>query len=500
MRKKLLIRNTWVSFINQGVTIICGFILPRLILQQYGSQVNGLVASISQFLSFISLLELGMGSVVKSSLYEPLASKDYDGISKVVVSTSKFFRKIAFVLVVYTIILAFCLPFGVGENFDFFFTASLVFIISISTFAQYYFGMSNQLLLNADQKNYIPTLTNCWTLVLNTLMSAVLIKLGVSIQMVKLAASLIYVIRPMVLQAYVNKNYKLNLKITYEEEPIKQKWNGMAQHLAFVVLNNTDIIVLTVCSTLVNVSIYTVYHNVTNGVYKVISSLSVGIAAMLGNVLYSESKETLQKIFAEVEWFFHVVTVFLFTVTGILILPFVKVYTTGVQDAQYTLSLFALLMTLAQAVYSIRTPYQTIVYTAGHYKQTQTSSIIEMLMNIAISVVLVFKWGIIGVAIGTLVALFYRTMFFVFYLRKNILSRNLVYFFKNIGIDLLEVICTLTVCQLLFRGLYENVNGWYSLITFAIIISIVCGIVCLIINMIFCRNEMNSLVKKLLSK
>ena len=53
-RKIRLVRNTFSSLAFQVVTVICGFILPRLILKYYGSETNGLVSSIQQFLQIIA--------------------------------------------------------------------------------------------------------------------------------------------------------------------------------------------------------------------------------------------------------------------------------------------------------------------------------------------------------------------------------------------------------------------------------------------------------------
>ena len=58
MKNKLLAKNTLASLISQVTTLICGFILPRIFLKYYGSEVNGLVSSITQFLGVISFLEL----------------------------------------------------------------------------------------------------------------------------------------------------------------------------------------------------------------------------------------------------------------------------------------------------------------------------------------------------------------------------------------------------------------------------------------------------------
>ena len=70
MNKK---KNLFTSFLFQVITIISGLILPRIIIGTFGSALNGLIASITQFLSFISLLEGGLGAVVLADLYRPIA-------------------------------------------------------------------------------------------------------------------------------------------------------------------------------------------------------------------------------------------------------------------------------------------------------------------------------------------------------------------------------------------------------------------------------------------
>ena len=56
------------ALIYQIVNIIYGLILPNLYLTHYGSEVNGLVSSIAQYLGLISFCELGIGAVVQSAL------------------------------------------------------------------------------------------------------------------------------------------------------------------------------------------------------------------------------------------------------------------------------------------------------------------------------------------------------------------------------------------------------------------------------------------------
>ncbi len=87
---KQLSLNILISILNQLVIIVCGFILPRVLLESFGSTVNGLVTSIRQFLNFITFLEMGIGVVISSSLYEPLFKQDTEKVSAIIVSSKRF--------------------------------------------------------------------------------------------------------------------------------------------------------------------------------------------------------------------------------------------------------------------------------------------------------------------------------------------------------------------------------------------------------------------------
>ena len=138
----------------------------------------------------------------------------------------------------------------------------MILTISISTFAQYYFGIVNRILLTADQRGYIQYITQTIAVICNTIACYILIALGCRIQIVKLATSIIYLIQPFAIYIYVRGHYQIDKKIKYDKEPIAQKWNGIAQHVAAVILDGTDTVVLTLFSTLSNVSIYSVYFMV----------------------------------------------------------------------------------------------------------------------------------------------------------------------------------------------------------------------------------------------
>lgn len=441
-RNKKLLLNVSTGLLKQLIVIICGFILPRYMILYYGSSVNGLVSSITHFLGFIALLELGIGPVIQANLYEPLAKKDNEQISKVIISSEKFFRGIAYIFLIYIVTLIFVFPNFINTEYNFWFTTSLLLIISISTFAQYYFGATYQLLLNADQKSYVQTTMQIVTVVLNTVFAVILMKCGASIQLVKLLTAAIYVLRPIGQIIYVKKNYSINKKYILTEEPIKQKWNGFSQHLSSVICANVDVVVLSLFSTLANVSIYSVYFNVTNGVTAIIMTAATGLEAYFGNMLAKNEKNILLESFKKIEWIIHTGVTLIFTITAITLVPFISVYTNGINDANYIVPTFGVILTLAYAMQCLRVPYFRIIKAAGHFKQTQNGSFISAGLNVIISVLLVFKLGLVGIALGTLVAMLYHTCYFVWYLKKNILNRPLRYFIYYLISDTLIYLIT----------------------------------------------------------
>ena len=491
-REKKLKYNTVSAFINQIITIMHGFVLPRFYLQYYGSTIYGLSSSITQFLSVVTLMEMGIGAVVQSALYEPLAKKDKKRISEIVISAEGFFRKIALAFLIYTIVLMFIYPNYIQNVETWWFESSLIAIIAISSLAEYFLGMTYKLLLMADQRSYITLTAQSTAIVLNFVVCIILMHLGASIHLVKLSAVLVMLLRPIVQSFYVHKNYNIDRNFRPVDEPIKQKWNGVAQHLAYYVTNNTDTMVLSLFSTLENVSIYTVYNMITNGIRQLILTLSTGIQAMFGNMLVNREFETLNCRFKKFEWQIHTIVVIVFSCVGVLIVPFVSVYTNGINDANYYQPVFAILLTFANAVYCIRLPYNIVVLAAGHYKQTQASAIIEMLINVIVSIVLVFKFGLIGVAIGTLIALGYRTVYLAVYLCNNILKYSIMDFLKNVGVDFL---CVMLIILLTYPMKLSELS-YVCWVILALQVFVTVLLVVIIVNLIFNRHYMLEVMKR----
>lgn len=491
MRSKKAILNIIWSLILQGVTVICGFIIPRCIIGSYGSNVNGLVSSITQFLGYIVLLESGFGPVVKSALYKPIANKDKKTIENILRSAEKFFRVIAVVFIVYLVVLAFVYPLIINTEFNFVYTMSLVLIISISTLAEYFFGMTYKLYLQADQKTYITSIIQIVGSVLNTIAIIILIRFGATIHIVKLVSGFIFVLRPIVQNIYVKKKYNINLKETDNNYELKQKWDGLAQHIASVIHDNTDVTILTIFTNMIEVSVYSIYYLVVKGIKSLIQAFTGGIDASFGDMIAKNEHEQLNKSFSTYELFYFTITTIVYICTMLLIVPFVRVYTNGITDADYIRPVFGWLLVISEFVWSIRLPYSSITLAAGHFKETRKGAWVETIVNIVISLILVNKFGIVGVAIGTLVAMIIRTVEFVYHTSKYILNRSLLVSLKKITVVFLE---TVIVIVLMYFIPSINIVSYLTWFLQAIITAIISFIVVIVMNAIIYKEEMKRLL------
>ena len=497
MQKRLLAMNTVISILYQVIVVICGFVLPRVILETFGSEINGLVNSITQFLSIISLMELGVGAVVSSALYGPLAEKKWKIVSRIVSSAEKFFKSIARILLVYVILLIFIYPFINNSHFDRLYTGSLILIISINSFAQYYIGVVDNIILGADQRAFIVYGTQAIAHLLNTILCILIMRFGVGIHIVKAVTASIYLLRPLVVRIYIKKHYQINRKEKYDVEPLGQKWNAVAQHISECVLDSTDVMILTIFSTLSSVSIYYVYNLVVYNLKNFfLIAASSGVLSVLGNLYATNHRMELKKFFDNAEWFIHTLVSLLFGMTAVLIIPFVTVYTNNINDANYIQPLFAFMIVLAHASHCLRLPYFLMIKAAGHYKETQNCFIISTFINILISVILVKILGLVGVAIGTFIAMLCQTIWLSRYTYRNLLQKNYLGLIKRIVVDgvlfgIIYVICSN------FKLTAISYISWFIL---AIKVAVVSVIITIVISLIFNRRQLVPMVESIQEK
>lgn len=494
-REKRLKLNIIVSIPCQLLTILCGIIIPRLLIGQFGSEAYGATASISQFLAYIALLEGGIGGVARAALYKPLAENDYDTISKIVFEIRRFFRVIAYIFIVYVLILASSFKMlSHIQCFDWFNTFMLVIVISISIFSQYFIGLSCAVLLQASQRTYIVDIISIITIILNTLLVIFLIKIQSSLIMVKFISSCVFLLRPIMMQLYIKHQYALKRYTIGNWNYLNQKWSGLGQHLAYFLYSNTDVVVLTLLADLKTVAVYSIYNMIIVAVHLLVLPFSSGMEALFGNLYARKEQQKLAITFDCYETMISTIVVVIYSVTAVLIIPFVSIYTSGIYDVNYIEPIFALILTISSATTCLRWPYQNMTIAAGHFVQTSLGAYGEAMINIMLSILLVTKFGLVGVAIGTLTATLFRRIYYAYYLSSHIINRDIRFFWKRETINIINAALIYILGTYLLEHWPTPIDSYFNWTMIGLVITIFAICLTLGINIIYYHQDIKQIV------
>ncbi len=491
-RTKRASLNIIFLLMYEVAVFICNMILPKMIISTYGSEYNGLISSVTQFLNFVSILRLGVAGATRVGLYKSLADDDIAETSAILKATQNYMRKIGYVILIYVAVLAVAFPLGINNSFGFWDTAILVIAIGLGTFAQYFYGITYRTLLQADQKLYINNIVQTITVVLNTVISAVLIINGFSIQVVKMCTAFLYILSPMILNRYVIWSYGIDTKCAPDDSALKKKGDAMGHSIANIVHENTDVIVLTLFTSLSTVSVYTVYNLVMSGIKQIMNVFTTGLEAVFGSMWAKGEDDKLRRNLSYFEYMISVFIIIVFSVTIILIIPFVRLYTKGVTDVEYIVPVYALIIIIAQMFYCFRMPYLTVVQATGHYKETKHGAYFEAALNLGVSLIMVQFCGMIGTALGTLLANLFRTIQYSLYVSNHLVVRKkttILYRLVWIG---LNVIISCMVCTFIGRNI--NIDSWVSWVGCGVLYVLVAVCVCVISSAIFYREDMKGLL------
>lgn len=491
-RRKNAKMNIFTALLYQLVSALVGLILPRYILQTFGSDVNGIMQAVSQLLSYTMVLECGIGGMVIASFYKPLADKDAEAVSDIFNNTKSFFKKISAVFACMLILLTFFSKVIINTHYDSVYVGALVLILGINYYFSYYFGIAHQLLIKADQKIHIVQSVQIITIIINAIVCIAAIKAGLGIHAVKLLSAFVFLINPVVYRFYVKKHYAISRKIYDPHREFPKKKEGIVHHVSYFIHRNTDIVLLSFFRGVKEVSVYSVYYSIAFAVENLLNAISTGLAGAIGNIIAKSESKLLEDSFRVYEAFNTIITSFFYTAVAILIVPFIKIYTYGVDDINYIRPLFSYLLVLSQWFYCVRIPYGNVVNAAGHYRQTKPGAYMEASVNLVISLILVKKYGLNGVMLGSMAAMFARTVYTVWYLSKNILYRKMRVFFREAGLNFLVGI----IIVLAFNRFYTvSTLNFYTWIVDAVIVSCAVMFIFLAANVFIYYDTVSMLVK-----
>ena len=494
---KHLGKNMILSIICKVIMIVTGLIVQKYVLSSFGSDINGLYSSITQFLTYLILLESGIGTASIQALYVPLANSNWDSVSAVMAATKQQYEKICRWFLMLLVGLAFLIPCIVASQVDALTAGLLTFISGLSSVITYAFLGKYVILLTADNRIGIIYICDSVLTLLSCGLRLIAIYMNQSIIVVQSILVATAVIKSIIIFAYAKKHYKkLNLKTKPNNQAILQRWSVLVHQIAGLVVNHTDVTILTVASTLKNVSIYSVYNYIYSNIAAIINTtFSQAILATFGRLATGEQK-TYNKVFKLFESFFYCILFAILSTALIMTIPFVSLYTASVADANYILPSVALLFCICQMMNLVRVPALITINAYGWFKETKKGSIIEAVINLSVSLALLPVLGMQGLLIGTICSYLFRTQDVILFVYRKCkigwmsLLKNLLFNFSGFLI--------LTLAFFFWKPII--VTGWIDWMLKAVGIFVLSIVVLFLLNYVPRYKECNIMTKKIYLK
>lgn len=417
------IRNLWWGIIGNLITSLVAIIIPHLFIVNYGSEVNGLLSSIRQIYVYLALLEAGVGDASVLALYGPIGRKDHQAANEVLAATHYYYRKIGFIYAACIIVLSLVYPLLLDTTIPYKVCCLVILLQGSGSVISYLFQSKYAMLLRVDNRNYVTTNLATVTTVLTDLCRIGLLMMGKSIVAVQTTYLAFNLIRMLYIGWYMKRNYAwIDLHVKPNFQAISQKSAVMVHQISSLVFSHTDVLILTFICGLKTVSLYSMYATIYGMVSNIVSIFCNSVQSVLGQLFHNDRDKYIQ-LQDTFETYFLALVFALYAIASVFVLPFMKLYTDGA-DINYIDWRLPVLFGACQLLTYGRTSSNLIINFAGKFKETQWRAWLETIINLVVSFVCVFQFGIYGVLTGTIAALLYRANDIIIYANKVVLNRS----------------------------------------------------------------------------
>ena len=433
------------------------------------------------------------------ALYTPLALGRKDEVNSILSAARKFYNRSGVLFLSLTAVLVFIYPFFISGQLDNSLVRWMIVVLAGSTLVDYFFLGKYRVLLMANQEGYVVALIQSAGTVANMVVSIGLIYAGASVLAVKAVATGVYVLRLFLVKAYAKKKYPdLDFHAQPAEGALKQKNAALFHQVVTIIVNNTDTTILTIClgsRSLLEVSVYGIYMLVVNAVNQLLTSFSNGLTAGFGEVIARREEETLKKSYSDYEYMFFLIFFVVVACMGVLLIPFISVYTIDMKDVQYVRPVIAVLFTLLVFLQNVRIPGLTIICAAGHYKETRYQAGLEAAINIVVSLALVWSMGMTGVLLGTVCSYGYRSFEIILYTNRHLIPGTAKTAFSRIIRNLV------VTAVLIAAGIWlipQNMTSFINWFIYAVAAGVVSVVLIVGVNYIAEPQEFKNLILRIL--
>ncbi len=400
-------RNTTVAMVARVVAIFMGFFTRVVFTHTLSEDYVGVNGLFTDILNVLALSELGIGTAITYALYKPISEKNIEKQKSLMRLYRSFYRVVAvFVLVAGLLVIPFMDVLIKNQpKVDY---LILLYLMYLANSVISYLLVYKRTLIDAYQLSYIGVLYQTFFLILqNALQIVVLLTTRNFVLFVGLLIGCT-ICNNICISKKADKMYPfLKEKDVQpldkeEQKSIFQNIKAMLMHkVGNVVVTNTDNLLISSLVGIVSVGIYSNYFLVIGSVRQVLNQAFQGITASVGNLGVEESKERIKRIFDASffigQWLFGFAAICLFEVlTPFVELSFGEQYVFS-KDITFVLCLNFYLTGMRQATLVFRDSLGLFWY--DRYK-----SLAEAIINLVVSLILGYHYGVLGIFLGTLVS------------------------------------------------------------------------------------------------
>lgn len=400
-RGKISVLNAATAVMLTLANGLLGIIVMRFVLEAYGSDFNGLNSTANQIVNVLMVIEGGFTLASNVALFAPLTKNDIKLVNGILCATRKRFHLIGAIFFGVGILASIGYSFVVNSSLSQELIITIMVMAVVPPAFNLFFASTYRVLLQAQQKEYVISIISIITVSLGHLTNIVVVLGGCPMWSVRLVTMVCALANSLIVVLYVRRhNTFIDLGADARMDQIKGTADVMAQRITGVIYNSAPIVFLSVSPVggTILASVYAVY----NSVFQLVKSLLNGVIdaprQSIGQLLAERDRQEVWGVFRQYELIACMAVFTLVVVVAVLILPFVNLYTDGINDANYNNPAIALLMIAIAVFEMVHIPSGHLINMAGEFKiskRFQVASCIVLLITMPIG-------GIVGGIYGML--------------------------------------------------------------------------------------------------
>lgn len=495
------ILNAEVNIIFYFLTLVLAFFSRKIFLDCLGAEFIGLTGTLGNILGYLNLAELGITACIGYFLFKPLQTNNKQEIKDILSLLGYLYNWIGSIILAGGILISLFFPLifakaDLGIGIIYFAFYSFLGSSLIGYFINY-----RQILLTADQKNYLVAIYFQSANILKTILQIFLaytyrnLYIWVSIEF------LFGIIGCIILNWKINKEYpwlivdknkgKILLK-QYPEIVTKTKQVFIHKIKDFVLVKSDELFIFLFVS-LKMVAYYGNYMMIISKLISMFATITTSIGASIGNLVAEGDKEKMMKVFWEVTTMYHTIAAIICFSLYNFLEPFVALWL----GTKYILdhNILALLIIFIY-ISNSRGSVDNFNYAHGNYADVW-SAWAEFIINVSITIICGIKWGILGILLGKIASLVAIVVFWKpYYLFSSSFKKSVTIYWKgvsrNYAISCISV--TIASCIIHFIPLnpYNSLREW---ILFSALSMLVFLIIDLTATLLFAKGARDSLIR-----